>query len=358
MLLQLVQFLFPDHIIVNLFHYISFRALLAAGVAFTLTMIFMPKLIAYLNTRSVKQMIRDDGPKSHLKKVGTPTMGGLMMLLGILISCFLFCRLDVPVVWISIGVLVSFGAVGFADDFLKLTKKNTKGVSFRAKMLSLGLLSIVTTYVSLHYGGIGPVVHFPFFKTLSVDIGPWFFLWGFLLLCGSSNAVNLTDGLDGLAIAPVMTTAGVLLVTSYVTGHSGFSSYLQFQYLPGAGELSIVMASVIGVGLAFLWFNSHPAEVFMGDVGSLSLGGLLSVVAMLTQKEFIFLMAGFLFVIEALSVMLQVGHFKWRKRRIFKMAPLHHHFELSGWAESKVIVRFWILSILFAFIALSALKIR
>lgn len=358
MILYLVHFIFQDHLIANLFHYISFRALMSALLAFVLTMFLMPRLIAYLTSRSVQQMIRDDGPQSHLKKVGTPTMGGLMMLLGILVSSLLFCRLDIPSVWISLGVLVSFGIVGFLDDYLKLSKKNTKGVSFRAKMLSLGLLSILATIACLQYAGIKPEVFVPFFKTLSIDLGFYFLIWGFLLLCGSSNAVNLTDGLDGLAIVPIMTTAAVLLITSYISGHAGFATYLQFHYLPGAGELSIIMASVIGVGLGFLWFNSHPAQVFMGDVGSLSLGGLLSVVAMLTQKEFIFLMAGLLFVIEALSVMAQVGFFKWKKRRIFKMAPIHHHFELSGWPESKVIVRFWIISILFAFVALSALKIR
>jgi phospho-N-acetylmuramoyl-pentapeptide-transferase len=357
-LFHLIYFLFPDHLISNLFHYISFRALLAAIVAFVLTMWLMPKLIRYLSSRSVKQMIRDDGPQSHLKKVGTPTMGGLMMLIGILVSAFLFCRLDVPSVWIALGVLVSFGAVGFIDDYLKLSKKNTKGVSFRAKMISLGLLSVFATIAALQYGGIHPEVYLPFFKTVSIDLGFGFLIWGFLILCGSSNAVNLTDGLDGLAIVPVMTTAGVLLVTSYISGHAVFANYLQFHYLPGAGELSIIMSSVIGVGLGFLWFNAHPAEVFMGDVGSLSLGGLLSIVALLTQKEFIFLMAGFLFVLEALSVMAQVGSFKLRKKRVFKMAPIHHHFELSGWPESKVIVRFWILSILFAFVALSTLKIR
>ncbi|MDB5037999.1 MAG: Phospho-N-acetylmuramoyl-pentapeptide-transferase [Bacteriovoracaceae bacterium] len=358
MFFQLIQYFFPDKLIGNLFHYISFRCLVASFTSFLLAMYLMPKLIAYLNSKSIKQMIRDDGPKSHLKKTGTPTMGGLMMVIGILVSSLLFCRLDVPSVWIALGVLVSFGAVGFLDDYLKLSKKNTKGVSFRAKMISLGLLSLLATYLAIQYGGIDTTVHFPFLKSMALNLGGLFFIWGFLILCGSSNAVNLTDGLDGLAIVPVMTTAFVLLITSYVSGHAVFSNYLQFEHLQGAGELSIIMASVIGVGLGFLWFNSYPAEIFMGDVGSLALGGLLSSVALLTHKEFIFLMAGFLFVIEALSVMTQVGYYKWKKKRIFKMAPIHHHFELSGWAESKVIVRFWILSILFAFVALSALKLR
>ncbi len=358
MLYDLIQYLFPETLISNLFRYISFRALLAALMAYLITMILMPIFIRYLKSRSFRQMIRNDGPESHLKKVGTPTMGGLIMLLGVFISSVLLCRLDSWSVWIALFSLVSFGAVGFIDDLLKFTKKNTKGVSFRGKMISLGLLSLLTTWMAIHLVGIDTSIHLPFLKNVSIPLGTWFYLWGFLVLCGSSNAVNITDGLDGLAIVPTMTTAAVLLVTSYVTGHAVFAIYLQFPHLVGAGELSIIMASVIGVGLGFLWYNCHPASIFMGDVGSLALGALLSTVALLTQKELIFLIAGFLFVLEALSVMIQVGFFKWKKRRIFKMAPIHHHFELAGWVESKVIVRFWIISILFAFLALTALKIR
>ncbi|MBN8555330.1 MAG: phospho-N-acetylmuramoyl-pentapeptide-transferase [Deltaproteobacteria bacterium] len=358
MLLELVQQFFPDHLIANLFRYILFRSFAAAVIAFLFTVLLMPKLIALLQKKSVKQIVRDDGPQSHLKKSGTPTMGGVMMVLGILISSLLLCRLNHSAVWISLFALMSFGAVGFADDYLKLTKKNTKGVSFRVKMISMGLLSILITQFAV-MTGVDTSVNLPFFKHWSVDIGWVFYIWGFFVLNGAANAVNLTDGLDGLAIVPVMTTAFVLLITSYVTGNINFSNYLQFQYFAGAGELSVIMASVIGVGLGFLWYNCHPAEIFMGDVGSLSLGGLLGAVAILTHKEFALLIAGMLFVIEALSVMLQVGSYKLRnKKRVFKMAPLHHHFELSGWPESKVIVRFWILSILFALMALSTLKIR
>lgn len=357
MLLSIIQNLFPDHLVANLLRYISFRSLLAAFASFILVLVLMPKLIAFLKKRSIRQIVRDDGPQTHLKKAGTPTMGGLIMVIGILVSSLLFCRLDNPMVWICLFVLVSFGAVGFVDDYLKLTKKNTKGVSFRAKMVSLGLLSIFATYWAQSVG-LEPSVTIPFFKNVVINMGPFFFIWGFFVLSGASNAVNLTDGLDGLAIVPVMTTAFVLFVTSYVTGHVVFSNYLHFEHFAGAGEISVVMASVVGVGLGFLWYNSHPAEVFMGDVGSLALGGLLGAVALLTHKELVLVIAGGIFVFEALSVMIQVGYYKMTKRRVFKMAPLHHHFELSGWSESKVIVRFWIVSILFALMALTTLKIR
>lgn len=280
------------------------------------------------------------------------------MVLGILASSLLFCRLDHNAVWICLAALLSFGAVGFADDYLKLTKKNTKGVSFRGKMLSLGLFSVLITLWAVQAQEINTIIQVPFFKNVALDVGWWFFLWGFIVMNGSANAVNLTDGLDGLAIVPILTTSFVLLVTSYVSGHAVFAHYLQFPFVPGTGELAIMLASVVGVGLGFLWYNAFPAQVFMGDVGSLSLGGLLGAVALVTHKELVLCIAGFLFVMEALSVMIQVGYYKRTKKRVFKMAPLHHHFELSGWPESKVIARFWIIAILFALLALSTLKIR
>ena len=358
MFLYFLQTYFPYNVVTNLFRYISFRIVIAAALSFIFTVFLMPKLIDWLKKKSVKQIVRDDGPQTHLAKTGTPTMGGLIMVIGVVLSSLFLCRLDNASVWISLWVFVGFGAVGFADDYLKLSKKNTKGVSFKAKMITLGLVSISTVFFIFQSGVIAPEIRFPFFKSLIFDIGPWFYLWGYLVLVGASNAVNLTDGLDGLAIVPSMTTALVLLITSYVSGHIIFSNYLQLQSLPGSGELSILMGSLIGVGLGFLWYNAHPAQIFMGDVGSLSIGGLLGIVALLTHQEIILFMAGFLFVMEAVSVMLQVGSYKSTKKRIFKMAPLHHHFELSGWPESKVIVRFWILSILFALVAISTLKIR
>ncbi len=358
MVFWLFQHWAVDSIAANLFRYISFRAIIAAGFSFLLVVLLMPRLIRRLRQLSVGQVIRDDGPQTHLKKAGTPTMGGVLMVAGITLTTVIFCRWENPYVWIALFSLLGFGAVGFWDDYLKLTKKNTKGVSFRVKMILLGLGSLLAAYAMTLIPETESKIVIPFLKDAAIPLGGFFFIWAFLVINGASNAVNLTDGLDGLAIVPIMTTAFVLLLTSYVAGHSGFSHYLLFEYLPGAGELAIVLASVIGVGLGFLWYNAHPAEVFMGDVGSLSLGGLLGTVALLTHKELVLFMAGFLFVLEAMSVILQVGSYKSTKKRIFKMAPLHHHFELSGWPESKVIARFWILSILFALLALSTLKIR
>lgn len=352
------SFLTDHHPLANLLRYITFRSLAAGVFSFLFVVYLMPKLMALLQQRSIRQVVRDDGPKTHYSKAGTPTMGGILMVLGIAFSSLLFCRLHLPFVWISLFVLLSFGAIGFFDDTLKLTKKNSKGIHPRFKFLSLGIISLIAIYWALSSAGISTVVKFPFFKSLSVDIGPFFFLWGFLVINGTSNSVNLTDGLDGLAIVPVMTTAFVLLITSYVTGHYTFAKYLFLDFFPGAGELTVMLSSMIGVGLGFLWFNAHPAEVFMGDVGSLALGGLLGIVALLTHKEWVLFLAGFLFVLEALSVIIQVAYFKSTKKRIFRMSPLHHHFELGGWPESKVIVRFWILSVLFALLALSTLKIR
>jgi phospho-N-acetylmuramoyl-pentapeptide-transferase len=358
MILSLVHEFFGDRSIANLFRYISFRALLAAIISFSIVVIFMPGVIRWLKRMAIGQVVRDDGPKTHLKKTGTPTMGGILMVVGIAVSSLLLCRLDSWFVWISLFSLLSFGAVGFSDDFLKLTKKNPKGVSFRAKMISMGLLSLAVAFLLLQTKMIEAKVVVPFFKDVAIPLGLAYYIWSFFVINGAANAVNLTDGLDGLAIVPIMTTAAVLLVTSYVTGHKVFAEYLQFQYIAGSGELVVILASVIGVGLGFLWYNAHPATVFMGDVGSLSLGGLLGAVSLMTHKEIVLLIAGMLFVMEAVSVMLQVGSYKTRGKRVFKMAPLHHHFELAGWPESKVIVRFWILSILFALAALTTLKIR
>jgi len=285
-------------------------------------------------------------------------MGGVLIVWSVTLVAVLFCRLNQISVWILLTSFVSAGFLGFIDDYLKLKKKNSKGVSSSIKMLFLGLLSVIVVYWAVHTNIIDPSIHFPFFKELAIPIGLWFYLWGFLVIAGASNAVNLTDGLDGLAVVPVMTTAFVFVVMSYVSGHALFSEYLQFPTLVGAGELSVMLSGVVGAGLGFLWFNAHPAEVFMGDVGSLSLGALLGTASLLIHQEIVLFIAGFLFVMEAVSVILQVGFYKFSKKRIFKMAPLHHHFELAGWAEPKVIVRFWILSIIFAVVALTTLKLR
>lgn len=302
--------------------------------------------------------MRDDGPQTHLKKKGTPTMGGMVMVAGIALVSFCLVRLDRWESWICICSFLAAGVLGFWDDYLKLSKKNTKGLSSRAKMIGLLViaLSVVATIRNLEL--LDSSIYFPFIKNLVLPIGALFYLWGFLVISGSANAVNLTDGLDGLAIVPIMTTAGVLLIMAYVSGHREIAEYLRFVHVAGAGEMAVVMGAVIGAGLGFLWFNSHPAQVFMGDVGSLSLGTLLAVASLLIHQEMILLVAGFLFVLEAVSVIVQVGFYKKTKKRVFLMAPLHHHFELSGWPEPKVIVRFWILSVIFAVVALTSLKLR
>lgn len=358
MILYFFDSIANESLFANLFRYITFRALCSAIFSFLIVSFFMPKFIRWVKRLKAGQIIRDDGPNSHLQKQGTPTMGGLLILIAILASSLLFARLDKTVIWIALTSLIGAGFVGFLDDFLKLSKKNTKGVSFRAKMISLTLLAVGLAYWGVQAGVLESSVSVPFFKDIQIGLGALFYAWAFLVVVGSSNAVNLTDGLDGLAIVPIMTVSIVLTVLAYVSGHALFADYLQFQRVLGAGELAIILTSMVGAGLGFLWFNSHPAQVFMGDVGSLSMGALLGTIALLIRQELVLLIAGFLFVMEAMSVILQVGSYKLRKKRIFKMAPLHHHFELMGWPESKVIIRFWILSILFAVLALTTLKIR
>lgn len=358
MILFILQNYFPDWIVTNLFRYISFRALLSALIAFIFVVVFMPRFVRFFHRLKTGQIVRDDGPQTHLKKTGTPTMGGLLIVWAVVLVSSLFCRLSQPGVLIILVSFVATAGLGFADDYLKLAKKNTKGVSSRLKILVLACISTGTIFWALQLGLIESKIYVPFFKDISLWVGPWFYLWGFFVIAGASNSVNLTDGLDGLAIVPVMTTSVVFILISYVSGHALFSEYLQFRTLPGAGEYGIILSGVLGAGLGFLWFNSHPAEVFMGDVGSLSLGALLATISLLLHQEMVLLIAGFIFVMEAISVMLQVGFYKSTKKRVFRMAPIHHHFELLGWAESKVIVRFWILSIIFAVLALTTLKLR
>lgn len=358
MILELLNTYFPDWLGTNLFRYITFRALLAALASFLLVSFLMPCLIRLLQKKKMGQMVRDDGPQSHLQKQGTPTMGGVLILLSVALVGILFGRWQSEGLWIVLCVFVGAGALGFWDDFSKFRQKNSKGVSFRVKMLTLSGLALLAAYFGMQWGVVETKIYFPFFKDFALEVGWLYYIWAFAVIVGSSNAVNLTDGLDGLAIVPVMTTALVLGVVAYVSGHALFSHYLQFPFLSGAGELTVVMTAIIGGGLGFLWYNAHPAQIFMGDVGSLSLGAALGATALVIHQELVLFIAGFLFVMEAGSVMIQVGTYKSRKKRVFRMAPLHHHFELGGWPEPKVIVRFWILSILFAVLALTTLKIR
>ncbi|MBX6422078.1 phospho-N-acetylmuramoyl-pentapeptide-transferase [Thermosulfurimonas sp. F29] len=343
----------------NVFRYITFRALYATVTAGLFVFLFMPFFIEYMRRRRLGQVIREEGPETHRDKAGTPTMGGVVMLAAVTLSVLLWGNLTNPYLWLALGTLLSFGALGLADDYLKLSRGRNLGLRAREKLLVQGVL-VVLLWLALFRGlGLEPRLTFPFFKNFRPELG-WFYLpFIYLVVVGTSNAMNLTDGLDGLAIVPFMVVAGVYALLAYVAGHVKFAHYLQVPYVPGAGELAVFCGALLGAGLGFLWYNAHPAEVFMGDVGSLSLGAALGAVAVMVRQELLLVVAGGLFVAEALSVMLQVGYFKLTGgRRLFRMAPLHHHFELSGWPENKVVVRFWIVSVVCGLLALSTLKLR
>jgi phospho-N-acetylmuramoyl-pentapeptide-transferase len=309
----------------------------------------------------VKQSIREEGPKTHLAKAGTPTMGGLLILFSVIVATFLWMDLPNRFVWIAMGALAGLGAVGFADDWVKVTKRRSLGLTGRGKLLPQFLMALAVGYAIEHWAGHGvfsSVVTFPFLKKLLVDLGIFYIPFVAVVLVGSSNAVNLTDGLDGLAIGAVGIAAATYGVLAYVTGNAVAARYLQIPYIPQSGELAVFCGALVGASLGFLWFNCHPAEMIMGDVGALSLGAAIAAVAVMTKQEVLLAIVGGLFVLEALSVIIQVASFKLTGKRVFKMAPLHHHFELLGWAESRVIIRFWILALLFAVLGLSTLKLR
>ncbi|AZN71272.1 phospho-N-acetylmuramoyl-pentapeptide-transferase [Georhizobium profundi] len=352
----------------NLFRYITFRT---GGSLFTSALIvflFGPRIIASLRIRQGRgQPIRADGPQTHFKKAGTPTMGGLMILSGIIGASLLWADLSSIYVLVTLIVTIGFGAIGFYDDYLKVTKQSHMGFSGRAR---LGIEFVIagiavyfimrTTLASTAADSLtfGSSLAFPFFKDFFLDLGLFFVVFGAFVIVGAGNAVNLTDGLDGLAIGPVMIAAGAFGVIAYLTGNALFSDYLQINFVPGTGELAVVLGAVIGAGLGFLWFNAPPAAIFMGDTGSLALGGLIGTVAVATKHEIVMAIIGGLFVMEALSVMIQVGVFKLTGKRVFLMAPIHHHFEKKGWTESQVVVRFWIIAIILALVGLATLKLR
>ncbi len=358
MLYHLLYPLNAKLILFNVFRYISFRAVMATLTALMISFLLGKPLIDYLREFQIGQMIRDDGPQTHLEKSGTPTMGGLLILFAMTFSCLLWARLDNIYVWVVLGVTLSYGAIGFLDDYLKIRRQSHKGLSGKQK---LGLQFLIGGLVGLFLymdPSFKTTLAVPFFKHVQPDLGFWYPVFAALVIAGASNAVNLTDGLDGLAIGPVMICGATYLLFAYVAGHLKLAQYLQVPYIPGSGELCVVCGAMLGAGMGFLWYNAYPAEVFMGDVGSLSLGGLLGAVAVVTKHEILLAIAGGVFVIEAMSVILQVASFKATGKRIFNMAPVHHHFELKGWPEPKVIVRFWILSIIFALMAMSTLKLR
>ncbi len=342
----------------NVFRYITFRTFISFFTAFLTSWLWGPLFIRYLLRRQLGQSIRDDGPQTHKKKAGTPTMGGGLILLGVLASFWLWADIKNPLVWSTMIVTLGFGAIGYRDDFLKVSKKNSKGLSGKVRLLSEFLISMGLVSYLVYSGHLSSELYLPFFKNVHVDLGWGYVLFAGLVIVGCANAVNLTDGLDGLAIFPVIVCAGTFMIFAYVTGHAEMAHYLTIPYVSGVGELAILSAAVVAAGLAFLWFNTFPAQVFMGDVGSLSLGGFLGSMAVMTKNELVLVLLGGVFVVEALSVITQVASFKLTGKRIFKMAPIHHHFELKGLDETKIIVRFWIISILLAVLSLSTLKLR
>lgn len=360
MLVALFDYLSQFYSGFNVVQYITMRAILGLLTALGISLMLGPWLITRLTQMKVGQSIRDDGPESHLEKAGTPTMGGALILLAIAIATLLWSDLTNEYVWLVLLVTLAFGGVGGVDDYLKIKEKNSKGLSAKAKYLSLSVIGLIAaTYMYIRgAGGVETTLFVPVFKELSWQMGWLFIPWAYLVLVGTSNAVNLTDGLDGLATMPTILVAGGLAVFVYVSGHARFADYLDIPYINGVGEVVIFCTAIFGAGLGFLWFNTYPAQVFMGDVGSLSLGAALAMVALVVRQEFVLVIMGGIFVIETISVILQVGSFKLRGKRIFRMAPIHHHYELKGWAEPKVIVRFWIITVVLVLVGLATLKVR
>jgi phospho-N-acetylmuramoyl-pentapeptide-transferase len=360
MLYELVNF--SDQIgVLNVFKYITFRAGGAIFTALIFVMLFGPGIIDLLRVKQGRgQPIRDDGPETHLLKTGTPTMGGLMILAGVTVSTLLWANLSNPYIWIVLGVTLAYGGVGFYDDYLKVTRRTTSGFSSRVRLGVEILVAAIATACVMWLGPpeVSGVLTLPFFKNLVFHLGPFFILLGVLVIAGAGNAVNLTDGLDGLAIVPVMIAAATFGLIAYLIGNAKFAQYLQIHYVAGTGELSIICAALIGAGLGFLWFNAPPAMIFMGDTGSLALGGALGAIAVATKHEIVLAIVGGLFVLETLSVIIQVASYKMTGRRVFRMAPLHQHYEQQGWQESTVVVRFWIISVVLALIGLATLKLR
>lgn len=359
---MLYHLLYPLHgslNILNVFRYITFRSIGAAVTAFLIVVILGPMFIRTMRRLQIGQVIRDDGPATHLAKQGVPTMGGLLIIAAIALGTLLWARLDILLVWLGVFIIVFYGGIGFIDDFRKIKKNNSKGLSAKGKLiLQIVGASVVGIAIFLHPGFDGHL-SFPFFKNFRPDLGWFYVVFAILVIVGSSNAVNLTDGLDGLAAGPTVVTAAVYLVFSYLAGHVVLADYLQLPYVAGSGELAIFCGTIVGACLGFLWFNAYPAQMFMGDVGALALGGALGAIAIIIKQEFLLAIVGGIFVMEALSVIMQVGYFKLTNgKRIFLMAPFHHHFEKKGWHEPKVVVRFWIVSIILGLFAIATLKLR
>ena len=360
MFLTLAEYLQQFESGFSVFQYITLRAILGTITALVLSLVIGPTMIRKLSTYKIGQQVRDDGPQSHLSKAGTPTMGGALILVAIAISTLLWGDLSSEKVWVVVGVTLSFGLIGGIDDYKKLVYGNSKGLSAKAKYFWQTVFGFAAAYF-IYVNAKTPIettLIVPFVKDVMLPLGGAFVVLAYLVIVGSSNAVNLTDGLDGLAIMPTVMVAGALGVFAYVTGHSTFANYLGIPYVAGVGELAIFCGTMVGAGLGFLWFNTYPAQVFMGDVGALALGAALGVVAIYVRQELVLVIMGGIFVMETVSVILQVASFKLTGKRIFRMAPIHHHFELKGWPEPRVIVRFWIITVVLVLIGLASLKIR
>ena len=345
----------------NVFQYITFRTAMAALTALLVSLLLGPRMIARLQQFQIGQEIRAEGPSSHQSKRGTPTMGGLLIITAVVLPTLLWADLRNTYLWIVIASMMLFGAIGFIDDYLKVSRKQNLGLRAGTKFMLQAIAALSLGLVLLWMADTGPFdtkIAFPFFKTFNPELGWLFPVLVLFVLTGSANAVNLTDGLDGLAIGSLLIVWVTFSVLTYAAGHALVADYLAIPNVKGVGEVTVFCGAVVGASLGFLWFNSHPAEVFMGDVGSMGLGGALGTTAVLIKQELLLVIAGGLFVIEAASVILQVGSFKLRGRRIFRMSPLHHHFELSGWSETKVVIRFWIVAVIFALLALATLKLR
>lgn len=359
MLYKLIHFFHTDFSVLNVFRYITFRTILSTLASLAFLFIFGTWVIGKLRAMQIGEFIRDDGPPNHIDKAGTPTMGGCLIIPVIIVSTLLWAELNNIYVWLVLFVMFCFGLIGFIDDYLKVVRRDSQGLSKKAKFSLQVLVALVVAIVLELYPGFDARLNLPFFKTITPDIGLWYIPVAIFIIVGASNAVNLTDGLDGLAIGPIIVAFTSYLVFAYMAGHVKIASYLQIPYVAGAGELSVLCGAVVGAGLGFLWYNAFPAELFMGDVGSLPIGAVLGTVAVITKQELVLILVGGIFVVETLSVIFQVVYFKLTGgQRIFRMAPLHHHFELKGWPETKVTVRFWIIAVILALFSLSTFKLR
>ncbi len=360
MLLLLSEYLSQYYSGFNVFQYLTLRAILGTMTALGIALVIGPTMIRQLSFKQIGQVVRNDGPESHFSKRGTPTMGGSLILVAIAVSTLLWANLENHYVWVVLTVTLAFGVIGFVDDYIKLVRQDPRGLLSRYKYFWQSVFGAGAA-VFLYFTASVPAettLIVPFFKDILIPLGGWYMLLTYLVIVGSSNAVNLTDGLDGLAIMPTVMVSAALGLFAYVGGHFEFANYLQIPFIPHAGELTVFCAAMVGAGLGFLWFNTYPAQVFMGDVGALALGAALGTVAVLVRQELVLLIMGGVFVIETLSVMIQVASYKLRGKRVFLMAPIHHHYELKGWPEPRIIVRFWIITVFLVLIGLATLKLR